>query len=442
MPSRSRSRSRSPRGNGPVGEQYRVVESRGAKVREKEAMDSPEVGMLKHEDLVTVVKTVGKRAQITTPLVGWVSLYAGSASKPIIEPTAKKEAPKATGEAAQKEAALAEELAARADKRRENTNALLGLKSQPVKVTGDAPEHMEEWAEGVQRKILHDSVKTALEQEGLATPTQIQKYAIPIILSPKKVDLLASAQTGSGKTFAFVIPLVNIVAKGVIMRPYFPGAASQASPVSLVLSPTRELAIQTAKEAMGLVKNIKQDVNVMAIYGGESMPQQLKPIEKKNVDILSATPGRLVDAIDHGKVTLMFTQICVLDEADKMMEQGMAEHLNEIMTGRDLPEKGQRQTLLFSATFPPQVKEVCDRVLRSGDGCIRIQVGEYREDKGGSTAKIKQWFRQMRDDDEKVRACIDDVQRYAPKKVIIFSNRIKHAVQLGNDLYQKGILNG
>merc|ERR1719265_1442426 len=257
------------------------------------------------------------------------------------------------------------------------------MKEMPVDTEGESiPEPIKQWQDAVDRKLLTKELMDQLIVEGMPGPTQIQQWCVPIIAQKRRPDVLASAQTGSGKTFAFVIPIVsNMVRQGPVMRPYFPGLTAQAGPLAVILSPTRELTIQTGKEILCLTKGLKGiTIKALSIYGGESMKQQLAAVEKSQYEIICATPGRLVDSVDGGKLTLMFVQTIVLDEADKMCDQGMDQHIKEIMMGRDLPQIGQRQTCLFSATFPPQVKAFCNDLLRTGKDCVRVRIGDYNEE--------------------------------------------------------------
>jgi ATP-dependent RNA helicase DDX3X len=340
---------------------------------------------------------------------------------------------------------LEEDLALRADMRVKNNALGEMMKDEPVDTEGEAiPEPVKQWQDAVDRKLLPKELMDQLIAEGMPGPTQIQQWCLPIIAQKRRPDVLASAQTGSGKTFAFVIPIVsNVVRQGPVMRPYFPGLQAQAGPLAVIMSPTRELCIQTGKEIMGLTKAaIKMKIQILCIYGGESMKQQLAPVEKQQYDIICATPGRLVDAVDGGKLTLMFCQTIVLDEADKMCDQGMDQHVECAMSQRDLPPIGSRQTCLFSATFPAKVNDFINQLLRpTGKECIRIKIGKFVDDKGGSHAGIKQIIKKLPSDDAKFGVIHDDLKELWANngKVIIFSNRIKQAVALGNMLHEKGL---
>ena len=185
---------------------------------------------------------------------------------------------------------------------------------------------------------LSNAILQALEKSGLKEPTPIQAKAIPAALEGR--DVLGCAQTGTGKTAAFVIPMIERLA-----------GAPRGLPRGLVLAPTRELAfqIQATIEKLGRIRRIFST----PIVGGSDMQAQIRGIRQKP-DILVATPGRLLDHMWNGTVKLTALQIVVLDEADRMLDMGFAPQLNQILDA--IPE--QRQTLLFSATMPSNLADL------------------------------------------------------------------------------------
>ena len=189
----------------------------------------------------------------------------------------------------------------------------------------------------------------ALSQEGYVTPTPIQEKAIPIVLAGR--DLLGCAQTGTGKTAAFSIPIIqNLQAK-----PRTPGRR----PIkALVLTPTRELAIQIDQsfESYGHLTHLRHTV----IFGGVSQQPQTNALNQ-GVDVLVATPGRLLDLISQKLVDLRQLDYFVLDEADRMLDMGFIHDIKRILPL--LPK--QRQTLFFSATMPPEIAELADSILQN-----------------------------------------------------------------------------
>lgn len=305
------------------------------------------------------------------------------------------------------------------------------------------------WDEGVSRGILAPAVRQGLAQMNLEKPTLIQRYSLPLVMDPA-ADLLAQAQTGSGKTLAFVIPIISrMVANPPVQRPFFPGQMAQASPTTLMLSPTRELAIQTSKIVQELLQQSASEYTVLVLYGGETISVQCAAINKYNFDVICATPGRLVDAIDNNKVTLSFVQTLVLDEADQMVDVavGLEGTVMAAIDGRDLPGNDGRQTLLFSATMPDFQTRQFHALLKRPPCRIKLRVGHYSEDeKGGSCRHITQTLIRVRDMDDRWRRFGNDLMemwgsttQQRQGKGIVFTNRIVLAVPIEQNLRRFGI---
>ncbi len=180
---------------------------------------------------------------------------------------------------------------------------------------------------------------------GYTEPTPIQRQAIPSVLMGK--DLIGIAQTGTGKTAAFVLPMIDILGEG---------RTRAMMPRSLILEPTRELAAQVAENFEKYGVNHK--LSMALLIGGVSMGDQMKALGG-GVDVLIATPGRLMDLFGRGKILLTGCSLLVIDEADRMLDMGFIPDIEEICT--KLPK--QRQTLLFSATMPPVIKKLADKFL-------------------------------------------------------------------------------
>jgi len=199
----------------------------------------------------------------------------------------------------------------------------------------------------------------ALNEKGYSAPTPIQQAAIPAILQGR--DLLASAQTGSGKTGAFALPLLHHLATTPA------SAGRQHRPVrALILVPTRDLAVQVGEAIVGFAKYLPQRVKIAVVFGGVSINPQMMNL-RGGADIVVATPGRLLDLVDHNALTLAGTTSLVLDEADRLLDLGFGEELNRILAL--LP--AQRQTLFFSATFPPAIEALAASLLRDP---LRVEV--------------------------------------------------------------------
>lgn len=198
------------------------------------------------------------------------------------------------------------------------------------------------------RKLeLDEALLKALDTEGYTNPTPIQKQAIPIILSGK--DLLGVAQTGTGKTAAFGLPILQILSN----KNY-----SKRGVKALILTPTRELAIQIDESLAAYGKHTKLSHSV--IFGGVSQHTQVQKL-KRGVDILVATPGRLLDLMNQGFVDLKSIEIFVLDEADRMLDMGFIHDVKKVI--KSIPEK--RQTLFFSATMPEEIQSLAGMMLKN-----------------------------------------------------------------------------
>ena len=193
-----------------------------------------------------------------------------------------------------------------------------------------------------------EPILKALKTEGYTAPTPIQEQAIPIILERK--DLLGCAQTGTGKTAAFAIPIIQILEGGKI---YNKGPRAIKC---LILTPTRELAIQIGESfsAYGRHTSLKHTV----IFGGVPQGSQVAAL-KSGVDILIATPGRLLDLINQKFIQLHYLKVFVLDEADRMLDMGFIHDVKKVIT--KIPQK--RQTLFFSATMPPEIQKLANTIL-------------------------------------------------------------------------------
>jgi len=192
---------------------------------------------------------------------------------------------------------------------------------------------------------LRAEILKAVDEAGYQEPTPIQEQAIPAILTGG--DVLGIAQTGTGKTAAFVLPMIERLASG---------QSKARMPRSLILSPTRELAIQTADYFETYGKYLK--LSMALLIGGVGMDEQWKKLER-GVDVLIATPGRLLDQFERGKVLLGGISILVIDEADRMLDMGFIPDVERLVT---LISK-RRQTLFFSATMPPEVRRLADSFL-------------------------------------------------------------------------------
>jgi len=203
---------------------------------------------------------------------------------------------------------------------------------------------------------LNGSLLRALQQEGYTTPTPIQAQAIPQVLEGR--DLLGCAQTGTGKTAAFSLPMLDILSRNM------PDTGRRRHIRSLILTPTRELAIQIQESLVAYGRNLPLRSTV--IFGGVGQKPQTDALNR-GVDILVATPGRLIDLIGQGFVNLSNIEFFVLDEADRMLDMGFVHDVKRII--KLLPAK--RQSLFFSATMPPVISQLADSILSNP---VRVEV--------------------------------------------------------------------
>ncbi|XP_073472414.1 ATP-dependent RNA helicase DDX3X isoform X6 [Aquarana catesbeiana] len=259
----------------------------------------------------------------------------------------------------------------------------------PVEATGqNCPPHIETFQEVSMGEIIMGNIQLTR----YTRPTPVQKHAIPIIIG--KRDLMACAQTGSGKTAAFLLPILSqIFADG-------PGEAMthlkdngrygrrKQFPLSLVLAPTRELAVQIYEEARKFAYRSK--VRPCVVYGGADIGQQIRDLERGG-HLLVATPGRLVDMMERGKIGLDYCKYLVLDEADRMLDMGFEPQIRRIVEQDTMPPKGVRQTMMFSATFPKEIQILARDFLEE---YIFLAVGRVGSTSENITQKVV-WVEEM-----------------------------------------------
>jgi len=197
---------------------------------------------------------------------------------------------------------------------------------------------------------LSEPIINALQQNNYATPTPIQKKVIPLVL--EKHDVMAKAQTGSGKSASFVLPILELWSRGI--------TEGKAKIKVLVLTPTRELTLQTAEYFTAFGKFLPRKPKVVSVIGGESIGDQLYAIQQ-GCDILVATSGRFLDVLRKKQMNLSYLEFLVLDEADKMLNLGFSEELDLILEA--IP--AERQNLLFSATYPQKMLDIASKITQT-----------------------------------------------------------------------------
>ncbi|XP_078088727.1 DEAD-box helicase 3 X-linked a isoform X9 [Mustelus asterias] len=303
----------------------------------------------------------------------------------------------------------------------------------PVEATGaNSPPHIETFQDVNMGEIIMGNIELSRYDR----PTPVQKHAIPIIIS--KRDLMACAQTGSGKTAAFLLPILSqIYAEG-------PGEALKNAkaqdsskygrrkqyPIALVLAPTRELAVQIYDESRKFAYRSK--VRPSVVYGGADIGQQIRDLER-GCHLLVATPGRLVDMIERGKVGLDYCKYLVLDEADRMLDMGFEPQIRRIVEQDAMPPKDVRQTLMFSATFPKEIQILARDFL---DEYIFLAVGRVGSTSENITQKVV-WVEEQ-DKRSFLLDLLNATGKWKDSLTLVFVETKKGADSLEDFLYREG----
>jgi superfamily II DNA/RNA helicase len=260
---------------------------------------------------------------------------------------------------------------------------------------------------------LSAKVLAAIESAGYKTPTPIQEQAIGHVLARR--DVLGIAQTGTGKTAAFVLPMLTMLEQG---------RARARMPRTLILEPTRELAAQVAEQFEKYGKNHK--LNVALIIGGVSFDNQDAKLVR-GVDVLIATPGRLLDHSERGRLLLSGVELLVIDEADRMLDMGFIPDIERI--GKLVPFT--RQTLFFTATMPPEIQRIADNFLHNP---VRVEVSKPATAATTITQLLVSTGRDPAEKRETLRQLIRSADGF--KNAIVFCNRKREVAQLHRSLVQ------
>jgi superfamily II DNA/RNA helicase len=260
---------------------------------------------------------------------------------------------------------------------------------------------------------LRPEILQAVADAGYEIPTPIQQQAIPIILTGS--DLLGIAQTGTGKTAAFVLPMIERLASG---------RAKARMPRSLILSPTRELATQTANYFATYGKHL--NLTMALLIGGVGMDEQWRLLER-GVDVLIATPGRLLDQFERGKVLLGGVTILVIDEADRMLDMGFMPDVERIVS---LVSRN-RQTLMFSATMPPEIRRLA--------GAFLTEPREVQATPPATMAAGVEDHVTMVPTRNKLQALRRLIETQEVDKALIFCNRKREVASLRRQLERSGL---
>ena len=257
---------------------------------------------------------------------------------------------------------------------------------------------------GVSKEIIK-----AVSDMGFEEPTPIQKMSIPVAL--QKQDIIGQAQTGTGKTAAFGIPILENI------------DISAPGPQAIVLSPTRELAIQSAEEINHLAQYLS--IHALPIYGGQDINRQFRALNKKP-NIIVATPGRLMDHMERGTIDLSHVQILVLDEADEMVNMGFIDDIRTIL--KTIPE--ERQTMLFSATMPATIRDLVNSFLREPQ-LVKVKSSTVTID------LVEQQYIEL-PDHQKFDALCRLLDMQAPELAIVFVRTKRRADEVTEALKKRG----
>ena len=266
---------------------------------------------------------------------------------------------------------------------------------------------------------IHPGLKNNLKKTGKLHPTPIQSQAIPIVLTG--VDLIGIALTGSGKTIAFIIPLLQHILK---QEAFSLINNEREGPIGILMTPTRELALQILGVTKELLKGL--GVNCQGVFGGTQMWQMKQTIKKNNPHLLIATPGRLMDLIKTRSVRMRNCSMVVLDEADRMLDMGFGGMVRAILT----QIRPDRQTLLFSATFMKNLEDLTRKELSVN--CVRVNIGRI----GQANENITQLFQVVNSEDEKWNWLLSNLPTiiHQNTKTLIFSSTRNSVDEIGRYL--------
>lgn len=257
---------------------------------------------------------------------------------------------------------------------------------------------------------IRPEINNILKNNGIVKPTPIQEKTIPVLLKGK--DVIAQAQTGTGKTLAFVLPILEMI------------DPKKEHIQALIITPTRELALQITNEIKKMIKNI-EDVKVLAVYGGQDVERQMKKLKGPR-HIVIATPGRLLDHIRRDSIDLSKGSMLVLDEADEILHRGFLDEVEDII--RQIPSN--RQTMLFSATMPDQVKTLANRYMKNPED-IRVRGTQV------TLEEIKQLVVEVTSANKEAML-FSLIDQHRPYLAMIFCRTKKGAIALNTALQQNG----
>lgn len=257
---------------------------------------------------------------------------------------------------------------------------------------------------GFETVNLHPQLKQAIDTLGFKSMTPIQQQVLKFTLAGH--DAIGRAQTGTGKTAAFLISIINDLLNNSIKEPRYRG-----EPRALILAPTRELALQIEQDAKELTKFT--DLNLLTLLGGVDFDKQKKQLDQNVIDIVVATPGRLIDFTEQKEVWLDQVEFLIIDEADRLLDMGFIPSVKKII--RYLPKKEQRQTLLFSATFSYDVLNLARQWLFEP---VTVEIEPEKK----TNADVEQRVYMVSNQD-KYKLLKEVLEQEKIEKIVIFANR-------------------
>eukprot|EP00794_Sanderia_malayensis_P008071 gene8071-8935_t len=290
----------------------------------------------------------------------------------------------------------------------------------PVEVTGHGqmPKPIKTFEDANIHELFLENVRRAK----YVKPTPVQKYALPIVLGDR--DLMACAQTGSGKTAAFLLPVLTKMMQDGLSGSRF---TEIQAPAALIISPTRELTSQIYMEARKF--SHKTDLRPVVCYGGVAVSHQMRQIEN-GCHMLVATPGRLKDFAQRRKISLQNVKYLILDEADRMLDMGFMPDIKSIIGDFGMPDKENRQTLMFSATFPEEIQNLAAEFLSD---YVFLTIGKV----GGTSSNIEQVIEEVADSDKRDKL-VEILSSEGANKNLVFVETKRSADFLASYLSQSG----
>lgn len=257
---------------------------------------------------------------------------------------------------------------------------------------------------------LSKEMKKAIEEIGFEEASPIQSQAIPYIM--KGIDVIGQAQTGTGKTAAFGIPIIEMLDPKI------------KNPQAIILCPTRELAIQVSEELKKLSK-YKSGINIIPVYGGQSIERQIQGL-KKSVNIVIGTPGRMIDHINRGTLKMDMVKKVILDEADEMLDMGFIEDIETIL--KSIPN--ERQTIFFSATMPPEIMKLAKKYQKEPQ-IVKVVHKQL------TVPSIEQYYFEVKEK-SKLEVLSRLIDIYNPKLSLIFCNTKRRVDEVVSQLQARG----